>query len=74
MPVCPSEKISVREALRVYTRHSAYAGLGEGIKGSIVKGKLAENPLSVPEERLRDIVVDSTIVDGRVVYRSKART
>jgi predicted amidohydrolase YtcJ len=73
--VCPSEKISVMEALKVYTRHSAYAGLEEEIKGSIEAGKmadfvvLAEDPLTVPEDRLRNIDVDLTIVGGRVVYQ-----
>jgi len=73
--VCPSEKISVYEALGVYTRHSAYAGFEEGLKGSIAKGKmadfvvLAEDPLTAPEDHLRDIAVDMTIVDGRVVYQ-----
>jgi len=75
--VCPSEKISVMEALKVYTRHSAYAGLEEEIKGSIEPGKLAdfvvlaEDPLTSPEDHLRDIDVEFTIVGGEVVYQKK---
>ena len=75
--VSPSEKISVREALKVYTRHSAFAALEENIKGSIEAGKLADfavlgdNPLTCPEERLRDIEVCMTIVGGKIVYQKK---
>lgn len=73
--VCPSEKISVMEALKVYTKHSAYAGLEENVKGTIEKGKLAdfvvfsEDPLSAPEDHLRDIEIEMTIVGGRLVYK-----
>jgi len=72
--VCPSEKISVMEALKVYTIHSAYAGLEENIKGSIEAGKLAdfvvlaEDPLASVEDHLKDIEVEMTIVGGKVVY------
>jgi predicted amidohydrolase YtcJ len=72
--VSPSEKISVKEALKVYTIHSAYAGREENIKGSIETGKLAdfvvlaEDPLTSAEDHLKDIEVDMTIVDGNVVY------
>lgn len=75
--VCPSEKISVMEALKVYTRHSAYAGFEEEIKGSIEPGRLAdfvvlaEDPLTSPEDHLRDIDVEMTIVGGEVVYQKK---
>lgn len=75
IPVCPSEKISVLEALKVYTLHSAYAGLEEKIKGSIEVGKLAdfvvfsEDPLTSPEDHLRDIEIEMTMVGGKVVYQ-----
>ena len=41
-PVCPSEKITVLEALKVYTIHSAYAGMEEDTKGSIEKGNIGD--------------------------------
>lgn len=72
--ICPEEKISVLEALRVYTMHSAYASFDEAVKGSIEVGKFAdfvvleENPLTVPEEHLKDIPVGLTIAGGKVVY------
>jgi len=73
--VSPSEKISVLEALKVYTIHAAYAGCEEEIKGSIEVGKLGDfvvlsrNPLETPEEDLRTIRVDMTIVGGKVVFQ-----
>ena len=48
----PSQKISVEEALKIYTINGAYASFEENIKGSIQAGKLAdlvvveENPLA----------------------------
>ena len=75
IPVCPSERISVMEALKVYTVHSAYAGHEEKIKGSIEAGKLAdftvftEDPLTSPEDHLRNIEIEMTVVGGKVVYQ-----
>lgn len=68
------ERITVEEALRAYTSGSAYAEFKEGEKGVVGVGKLAdltvlaENPLEVEPERIKDIGVDATIVGGRVVY------
>jgi predicted amidohydrolase YtcJ len=76
-PVYPSEKISVVDALKVYTRHSAFAGMEEDQKGTIEVGKLADfvvfshDPLSIAEDRLREITVEMTIVGGKVVYQKK---
>jgi predicted amidohydrolase YtcJ len=73
--VSPEEKISVMDAIKIYTRHSAYAGFAEEVKGIIEPGKmadfaiLAENPLTVPEEHLKDIPVDMTIVNGKIMYQ-----
>jgi len=72
--VSPSEKISVLEALRVYTIHSAYAAREEEIKGSIETGKLADfvvldkDPFTIDEDELKDVAVAMTIVDGKIVY------
>jgi predicted amidohydrolase YtcJ len=59
----------------LFTRHAAY-GLGqERIKGTLEPGKvadlvvLAEDPLGVPVDRIKDVAVDFTYVGGRVVYR-----
>jgi len=71
----PEQKISAYEGLKAYTLNSAYACFEEDKKGSIEPGKLAdfavlaEDPLTVPPERIKDISVDSTIVGGKVVYK-----
>lgn len=74
-PVFPEEKISVNDALKIYTIHSAYAGFEETVKGSVEVGKMADfailrqNPLTVEEDSLKEIEVDMTIVGGNVVYQ-----
>ncbi len=73
-PVTPSERISTLEALKLYTKHSAYAGCEEQEKGSIAAGKLADfavlshNPLEIPDDSLLEIEVEMTILGGEVVY------
>jgi predicted amidohydrolase YtcJ len=68
------QRMSVEEALRMYTFDAAYTSGEEDIKGSIEEGKLADltvlsdNPLGVEPNRIRDIAVAMTIVDGKVVY------
>lgn len=71
----PVQKIGVHDALKAYTLNSAYACFEEDLKGSIEPGKLAdfavlaEDPLSVQPERIKDISVELTIVGGKVVYK-----
>jgi hypothetical protein len=66
--------VSPVEALRMFTINAAYNGFDERIKGSIEPGKLADlavlaqDPLSIAPERIKDIPVDMTIVDGRVAF------
>jgi len=70
----PEERITVDEALRMYTVDAAYASFEESIKGSVEKGKLADltvlsrDPRSVPPSEIEDIKVEMAIVGGRVVY------
>jgi predicted amidohydrolase YtcJ len=70
----PEERITVDEALRLYTVDAAYVSFEENINGSIEKGKsadltvLSRNPLRVPTNEIGDIEVEMTIVGGRVVY------
>jgi predicted amidohydrolase YtcJ len=73
-PIGLSQKVSVMEALRLYTINAAYQQFDEDRLGSIEAGKLAdmvvlgEDILSVPPERIIDIPIDMTIVEGRVVH------
>lgn len=65
------QRLSVMDALAMYTRNGAYASFEEDIKGTIERGKLADFVVlsSDPrEEDISKIEVDMTIVDGTVVY------
>jgi predicted amidohydrolase YtcJ len=70
----PEQRLSVEEALRMYTLDAAYCSGEENIKGSIEEGKLADltvlstDPADVPTDKIKDIQVAMTIVDGKVVY------
>jgi predicted amidohydrolase YtcJ len=70
----PEEAISAQQALAMYTVNAAYASFEEGVKGSIAEGKLADmvvlsaDPVKSPPEQLKDIRVEMTIIDGRVVW------
>ncbi|QDA58068.1 amidohydrolase [Thermomonas aquatica] len=72
----PQEKLNAFEALRGFTLDAAYAGFGENELGSLAPGKradfvvLAEDPLAVPDARLRTLDVRATYVDGRPVYEA----
>lgn len=69
-----NQRISVEEALRVYTINGAYATREEDIKGSISVGKLAdfvvlaEDPHAVDPAKIKDIRITRTVVGGRTVY------
>lgn len=68
------QAVSVREAIRMFTINAAYNAFEEKIKGSIEPGKmadfaiLAENPYETAPEKIKDIPVDMTVVDGRVAF------
>jgi predicted amidohydrolase YtcJ len=70
----PEERLSVEDALRLYTVNAAYASFEEDIKGSIEVGKLADvtvlsgNPMSVLPDKISDLNVEMTIVGGRIIY------
>jgi hypothetical protein len=78
VPVSPKEAVSITEALRIHTLYAAHAGFEEKEKGSIEPGKLADlvvlsrDPLTTPPERLMEIEVDLTLLDGRIAYRRNA--
>ena len=72
------EKLSRFEALRAYTALGAFLTFEEQRKGTLEVGKLADmivlsaDPLSVPEDQLRDITVESTWLGGNLVYANEA--
>jgi predicted amidohydrolase YtcJ len=73
-PIGQSQKVSVMEALKLYTVNAAYHSYDEDSLGSIEKGKcadfvvLGEDILTVPPETIVDIPIDMTIVGGKVIY------
>lgn len=70
----PGERLSVAEALAMHTRGGAFATGEERCKGQLAPGFLADmvlldrDPLTVEPLSLKDIVVDMTILGGRVVF------
>ncbi|MFC2020541.1 amidohydrolase [Chloroflexota bacterium] len=70
----PGESISAGQALAMYTINAAYASFEEEIKGSIIRGKLADmvllsdDPTQTPPEQIKDIRVEMTIIGGEVVW------
>ena len=68
------QRITLYEALKLFTVNGARIGFEEHLKGSIEPGKLADftvlsdNPYSVDPEAVGDIKVEKTIVGGNIVY------
>jgi len=73
----PAERLSVGSALQLFTRGSAYADFDEQKKGTLTPGKLADltilaaDPLVVTPDEIKDIPVEMTVVDGKVVYTAE---
>jgi hypothetical protein len=72
----PDERATAPEALYMYTLGAAYITGDEGRKGSLERGKLADlvvladDPLAVPADRIRELDVLLTVVGGRTVYEA----
>jgi predicted amidohydrolase YtcJ len=70
-----SERISAEEALRLYTENAARSELEEGERGTLALGKsgdmivVGDDPCAVPPDRIRQIEVIMTVVEGRMVYQ-----
>ncbi len=70
----PQEKLTIEEAIQGYTLNTAYAGYEEDMKGSITVGKLtdfvvlSDNLLTMNPDDIKDVVVNTTVVAGKVVY------
>jgi len=73
-PFGQEQKVSLMEAIRMYTYNAAYASFDETMKGSIELGKLADlvllntSLLNCPIEKIPETEVDVTILDGEIVY------
>ena len=73
-----NQRVSVEEAIKVWTLDGAYATFEENVKGLISPGKLADfavlrrDPRKVDHDTIKDIVVDSTYVGGERVWQALA--
>lgn len=71
----PDQKLTMEEAIRLYTLGSAYAQFMEDRKGMLKSGYLADivmvnqDLLTIPEDQIMKTLVDYTIVGGKVVYK-----
>lgn len=73
----PEHRISVHEALRMFTIDGAYSAHEEHRKGSLKVGKLgdltilAENPYKVDPTRIKDISIEMTVKNGNITYQKE---
>jgi len=71
----PDQKLTMEEAIKLYTLGSAYAEFMEDRKGMIKKGYLGDmviydkDLMKIPPEEIMKVLVDYTIVGGKVVYK-----
>jgi predicted amidohydrolase YtcJ len=72
----PEQKVTIDEALVMFTQNGAYCSFEENLKGSITPGKLADlivvdrDPRTVAPMDLNTIRTEMTILDGRIVYEA----
>lgn len=72
----PEQKLTLHEALYIYTMGSAYNSFEEDIKGSITIGKLADlvilsdNIENISSDKIKDLSMEKTIVGGKIVFSS----
>ncbi|HYM61459.1 MAG TPA: amidohydrolase [Thermoanaerobaculia bacterium] len=70
----PTQRLTLAEAIRGFTKDAAYAAFEEDSRGSIEPGKLAdftivhENPYEIPSSQLWRMTVKYTVVGGEIVY------
>ena len=71
-----NQRVTAAEALRINTLNGAHASREEDIKGSISPGKLADfvvladDPLTIAPDRIKDIKIVRTVTGGRTVYEA----
>jgi predicted amidohydrolase YtcJ len=73
--IAPDQALSRAEALRCATIEGAHLTFEEDVRGSLEAGKfadvavLSDDPLTCPEDTIKDIVAEITMVGGDIVYR-----
>lgn len=72
----PAEKVSIMEALKMYTISAAYSAYEENIKGSVSPKKLADlivlngDPTKINPDEINDLEVEMVIIGGEIVYQN----
>lgn len=70
----PQQKLTVQEAVALYTTGSAYTSYEENVKGKLCPGYLADfivlsqDIFSVPENEIVNTKVEQTYLGGKLVY------
>lgn len=72
--VAPEERVTLEQAIRMYTANGAYASFEEKVKGSLEPGKLADlvvvsGPITeASPELVRNVKAEMTVVGGNIVH------
>jgi predicted amidohydrolase YtcJ len=72
----PKQKLTVEEAVRLYTSGAAFAEFQENEKGTIAVGKLADfvilsdDIFTINPGKISQTKILTTVMDGRIVYRA----
>ena len=73
-PWLENERVSVEDAIKMFTINAAYSAFEDNIKGSLKEGKLADmivldrDPFEIDIEELKDIVVEKTILGLSLIH------
>jgi len=73
----PSERISLKQALRLQTMGGAYAAFQEKMIGSLETGKRADMVIwdkdlsTIPEGEIRQVKAIATFLEGKLVHKAK---
>jgi hypothetical protein len=74
----PQQKITVQDALEIYTKNAAYNAFEEKDKGKIEVGYKADftiidqNPFLIKADELRDINIEATVIGGEIYPNKKS--
>lgn len=72
----PEQRVSVEEAIEMYTSGSAYCSFEENVKGKLLPDYYADlvildrDIFEMDVENLRDVKVTMTMVDGKIAYKA----
>ena len=71
----PAQRLSIDEAVRLFTINAAYQSFEENIKGTLEIGKYADivglekNIYNIPKDEIKDVKISFTMVNGETVYK-----